>query len=71
MDIICTRPCDGEEEDDDETGFNTANGDGTPAQNVQVREEKEFYLYETYIRHASLVSVAALLDVWVVSRMRK
>lgn len=40
-------------------------------QNVQVREEEEFYLYETYIRYASLVSVAALLAVWVVSRMRK
>lgn len=53
------------------TGVNTANRDGTPARKQKVRGEEEYYLYETYIRYASLVSVAALLAVWVASRVRK
>lgn len=44
MDIICTLPGDGEEEDDDETGFNTGNEDAQEAERSGERRRRILFV---------------------------
>lgn len=57
MDIICTLPGDGEEEDDDETGVNTGNGDGTPAQEAERSGERRRILFVWNLYKVRLVGL--------------